>query len=1201
MSSLFNYLSSMLTRRGINTPDGRMLFEYRLDVAEFEELRNLLRQFVEAQQRSYLHFSNRSECAVFILYAAEWWRRKYAGGAWRWDQVYASLSNKTIQFAPNERTQTVERGLHFWGLRTGSVGKKFFGALVVQGGLPLQMIAQGDGAVAALLVRALRFAQQFNWDDASLVRFFEENNKALIQHIREPEIYRLLASIVVTVMGLRRDHALAGSSDPVGELDRKEPDWQSRFPIALDDGSAGPLLIALIKEAAREIHRHGGSPFMVSRYLEKTGNDRFQLTSVVRVPNAVALNELASVCRLPSDDLPRYFRFDLITNERSTLCEARTVLSAGSAIVSLDGRSKLIIGAAAALEHMLVCRSEGVDLQDPVGLPGGASLDDEMPWIFANRNDVLVLVAVGSCCLPDEKILVVLDENCALACLNDNSSVTRLGVLELDGRQRVAYEVTGAAQATLGGDGSVLRFQTKQGAMTLDQLVWHGKRIPYPTRPWPIFLEPPRLYSYSAMGAPTAFPPKDMEWRDIEGNAINDLRSHRGPLVVWVLQGGMRSSRFRMVIEDANATINLLSGANESTGSICLRNWAISDMGADLEQVPSRQGKDLTLTVNAVGKPPPYLNVKLLWRSNWPGVTLTVPFPASGGRFIDADGQTLQNNFNIALSRILGVRINVFDRSPHRAKAYHIELELKSTMHSSRQAPLNTKLQFPIDLQGFGELRLVDIRSKIESLFCQSDQLDSFVTVRLANHARVIASVQVTRYDCELLKSGTRFGLSPAAILRAGAETVGSAAMWALPLFDNAGKPTAVEYINTGDDSGWDVEVLGHQINSWLLYPSPESSIQFRPIFYRPVILLKVSKHGPDDEVNRCPLGAAMELGDATIREACISRVIEEMVVDIAHPSWKFLERHYRLLGHLPLSALDTWRLLARNPRACLICLIKFPVDVVPALSHRLASELGVVWEMMPRRAVLDSVAALKNDWKSQLGEGATPDILRLVTEQQLKSIVAEIPTLATSISLARFHADLCGPENVAPIEREMSKGINGLLARLWTGPDCLLQRLLLRGHAEDADWPNFGIMFKAIEEFETFLDESTKAVIKTHMTALFWMPHGTSGQQAQANSDKLDVANLPMICALWTYFGGAPAWWQEGNRLLKLRSIRDFDPVWFEETYKNAIMVCAAIEREATSPKKTAKPLPASGATEIAGRHVTGPDFSKARRVNRY
>lgn len=1203
MTSLAKYLSSMLARRGMNVPDTRMLFEYRLDVAEFEALRNLLSQFVDAQQRSYLHFSNRSECAAFVLYAAEWWRRKYTGGAWRWGQIYASLSDKDIQFAPNERTQTVELGLHFWGLRPGSVGKKFFGALVVQGGLPLQMIAQGDGSVAGLLVRGVRFAQQFNWDEASLVRFFEENNKALIQHIREPEIYRLLASIVVTVIGLRRDYALAGLADPVGTLDQKDPDWQKRFPVALDDGSAGPLLVALIKEVAREVHRHGGSPFMVSRYLENTGNDRFGLTSVVRVPNAVPLDELASVCRLPSDDFPRYFRFDLMVSERSTLCEARTVLSAGSSIVALTGRGKLIVGASASLEHMLVCRSEGVDLHDPVGLPGGASLDDEMPWIFANRNDVLVLAAVGSCQLPDEKILVVLDENCALTCLNDNSCVTRLGVLELDGHERVVYEVTGAAQATLGGDGSVLRFQTKQGVAPPEQLVWHGKRVPYPTRPWTVFLGAPRLYSYSATGEIAAVPPKNMEWRDVEGNAIIDLRSHRGPLVAWVLQDGARSSRIRMVVEDANATINLLSGANESTGSICLRNWTISDIGADLdlEQVPCRQGKDVTLTVSSAGQPPPYLNVQLLWRSNWPGVTLTVPFPASGGRFIGADGQTFQNNVSIALSKIYGIRINVFDRNPHQAKAYHIDLELKSTTHSSRQAPLNTTLRFPIDIQGFGEVRLVDIRSQIESLFCQSDQLDSFVTVSLADHARIIASVQVTRYDCELLKDGTRFGLSPAAISRAGAEIVGSAAMLALPLFDATGEPTCVEYTNTGDDSGyWDVEALGHQMNSWLLYPSPESSIQFRPIFYRPIIMLKVSKHGSDDEVNRCPLGAAMELGDVTVRQEYISRIVEEMAVDIAHPSWKFLDRHYRLLGHLPLSTLDSWRLLARNSHASLMCLIKFSHDV-PALAHRLASELGVVWELMPRQAVIDSIVALKNDLQSQLGDSATPQILRLLTEPQLKSIVTEIPTLATAVLLARFHAELCGPESAAPIEREVSKGIDGLLARLWTGPDCLLQRLLLRGHADDAQWPNFGIMFKAIEEFETFLDESTKAVIKAHMTALFWMPRGISGQQVQTNSHKLDVANLPMICALWTYFGGAPAWWREGNRLLELRSIRDFDPVWFEETYKNAIMVCVAIEREATSPKKMAKPLPASGTAEIAGRHIAGPDFSKARRVNRY
>lgn len=1435
MTSLYKYLSSMLDLRKIDSPDGRMLFEYRLNIAEFEKLQELLSQFINAQKHSFLHFSNQSECAAFILYAAEWWRRKYSGGPWRWDQIYASLSEEIIQFAPNERAQTVERGLNFWRLRPGAVGKKYFGALVAQGGLPLQMITQGDGPVAGLLIRAIRFAQQFNWDETSLVRFFDENSKSLVQHIREPEIYRLLALIVMTVIGLRRDYALAGLADPVGALNERDSDWKNQFPIALDDGSAGPLLAALIKEVAKEVNRHGGSPFMVSRYLEEIGDKRYRLTSVVRVPNAVPLDELATLCRLSDDELPRYFRFDLMTSERTTLCEARTVLSAGSSIVSLNGRGKLIVGGAAALEHMLVCRSEGLDLHDPVGLPGGASLDDEMPWVFANRNDVLVLVAVGSCRLPDEKILVALDDSCPLTCLNETSRAFQIGTLELGGRERAVYEVAGAAQAIFGSDGNVLRFQTKQDVSLPDQLVWHGKRIFYPAKPWTIFLGMPRLYSYSAIGEISPVHARNLEWHDMEGNAINDLRLHRGPLVVWVLQDGARSARFRMVVEVPNATINLISGASESTGTVCLRNWSLSDVGTDpeFERVSRRDDNDMMLTVTAPDKPPQYVNIQLLWRKNWPGVTLTVPFPASGGRFINADGQTLRNGIGLALDKIHGIRINVFDRNPHHANAYRIDLELKSTGHSSRQAQLNATLRFPIDVQGFGEVRMVDIRSNIESLFCQSDQLDSYVTVSLADRKGCIASVQVTRYDCELLRDLTRFALSPETVLRFGTAMVESATMLALPLFAATGEPSYVPYTRTEDNSNyWDVETLGDQMQSWLLYPSPNSAIQFRPVFYRPTglltinkttaagatsqcplsnaitigdtavrqefisriieamaddiehpswqflerhyrllghlnlamlegwlllarnekacltclerfpteiasvlkqrlirelgampmvvsnsdqidpitavserhlsnsddrtepkvapfelvrnathfslppkefsddepleigdssmlalplfdntgdpvpvnytsasgksgywnveglaqqnqswllypshlspvlfhpivyrpkVLFQTGKHEHEVDANRCPLGSAMEIGDINTRQQFISRIIDAMAIDIAHPSWKFLERHYRLLGHLPLSALDSWRLLARNPRACITCLSKFPLEVVSMLSRRLSSELGVVWELIPRAAVFESIAAMKAGWKSQLGESATPQILRLVTEPHLKSIVAEIPALATSISLAMFHAELCGPEAAAPIEREVSKGIATLLARLWGGPDCLLQKLLLRGHGDDVQWPYFGITYKSIKELGSFLNEQTKAVIEVHGSGLIWAPAVASGNQTKANNLKLDVANLPMVCALWTYFDGTPAWWREGNRLLEVRSVRDFDPVWFEETYKNAIMVCVAIEREALKPKKADKGLIASNKIEITGRHITGPDFSKARRINKY
>ncbi len=1191
----------MLASRGMSAPDGRMLFEYRLSMVEFSELRELISLTLKANTRSGVQFPSRSDCATFVLYSAEWWRRKYSGGAWRWNQIYASLSENEIQTDANERAHAVERGLHYWGLQPSSVGKKYFGALVAQGGLPLQMIAQGDGAIAGLLIRAIRLTQQFNWDDVGLMRFFEENNNALVQHIRQPEIYRLLASIVTTVIGLRIDFSLAGLDDPIAALSQREPNWQERFPIALDEGSAGILLIALVKEVAREVHRPGGSPFVVSRYLERTTGDQFQLRSIVRMPNAIPLDDLASVCALQSGDFPRYFRFDLMVSHRSTLCEARTVLNAGASIVSLNGRSRSIVGAAAALEHLLVCRSEGIDLHDPVGLPGGASLDDELPWVFANRNDAFVLAAVGSCRLPDEQVHVVLEENSILRSADAQSLVTRLGVLELDGRKQVVYEVSGTAEATLSEDGSVFRFQTKQIIAPPDQLVWKGKRVPYPTKPWTIFLGVPRLYSYSSGGDITPIPAKDIEWYTPHGETILDIRLHRGPVVVWILNNGTRISRLKIVIEDANAAINLLSAGDEATGSIRLRNWRVSDFGTDLNsrQELTRQDDAATLTLSVNGKPPSNVNLSLLWRSNWPGITLSVPFPSSGGRFFDGHGQRLQNNAVIPLRKIYGVRINVFDRNPQQVRAYRIELELKNTLHCSRQPSLHTTLGFPVDAQGLGELRLIDIQTKIESLLCQSDELDTAVTVRLADNVRTIASIKITRYDTELLKNATRVELTPAASVLLAVDGNESPAMLAIRLFDTTGEPVLIGYKSNGENSMfWDLEVLGHQANSWLLYPSPGSPVQFRPIFYRPIILAADNGPSSSDEIGRCPLGTAMELGDVSVRHEFISRIVEEMAIDLGHPSWKFLERHYRLLGHLPLSTLDSWRLLARNPRACLTCLIKFSHDV-QMLATRLSSELGVVWELIPRCAVIECIAAMKKEWQFQLGDAASPTVLRLVTETQLNSINREIPSLSTTFTLARFWSDLCGPECVANIERDVSKGVHRLLGHLWSGPDCLLQQLLLRGHADDVEWPNFGLVLKAIEELETFLDEHIMATIRKHVSSLFWVNRGIQNQQGQ-DLNKLDVANLPVICAVWTYFGGPPTWWRIENRLLELRSIRDFDPVWFEETYRTTILVCVAIDRETAAMKRTARPNTPASPTKVATLKSAGPNLSIARRVSK-
>lgn len=214
MQAFEDWRKSFLARRDLARPNGDMLFAYRASKEEYLELRAIFAAQLALLNGRPWTFGSPSECACFVLYAAEWWHREYAGGAWRWEDILESIW-PTFNVDVLERTYAVERGLRSWGHQPSGAGKRYLGAIVAQGGLPLQLVAKGDGAIIKLLIRGTRQAQLFAWDSTRLEGFFAAHEQDLVQHLRDEDIYRLLASVVLTVLALRHECRLAGISNPV--------------------------------------------------------------------------------------------------------------------------------------------------------------------------------------------------------------------------------------------------------------------------------------------------------------------------------------------------------------------------------------------------------------------------------------------------------------------------------------------------------------------------------------------------------------------------------------------------------------------------------------------------------------------------------------------------------------------------------------------------------------------------------------------------------------------------------------------------------------------------------------------------------------------------------------------------------------------------------------------------------------------------
>jgi hypothetical protein len=1201
--SCSEWLTGMLSVRGLDAPDGRMLFSYRLSAQEYEQLKQLVAGLARPSSLQSWAFRERDECAAFVLYASEWWKRSYDGGPWRWSLILDSLSVGHVELPPDERTYAVERGLRRWGHKPLDSGKKFFGAFVAQGGLPLPLISRGAGALSNLLIEAFRQAARFRWEQAEIADFVEDHGDLLVQHLRHPEIYLLLARIVSTVLEIRNEFHLAGVPDPVASLDAGDPKWRERFPIAVDDGAAEQLVIGLIRAAAKETIRQGQTTLIVERHLNPDVGATFELASAVMLPRLLEVRTLAQIFGIREEMLPRYFAVDVIADTRESLAEARQLLGSDVAMVAMSSRATRFRGEVARQEHLVVLRTAQGDLGAPVAVPGGETLDADVPWIFARRGERWRLVATCSCRLPDSEVLVVVPANVVFSESSACPSPQRIGELVGCDAPFEIYRVTSGL--TFGIGGAQFRVTTAQAVGEPDRWLLSGKRPAYATRPMPMFFGVPRLYRIGEDGSAVRVRDAELGWfaAGHPQHPVGDVRAWRGPVDLWVTQHGARITRFRFVLESPDANLQFVSGAVESEGALILNRWACQHVaveGVD-HSVLANAGQPVRVNVTVAGRPPASIDILLWWRGSKDAVKMAVPFPATGGRFFDADGAPLDNGVALTSDKLLGTRLRVFDRNPQSPKRYLLNLTLETRATSGGKRQLARQVAIPVDQTGIGELRLMDVEGAIQSLLSYSDELDAQVVAAICANEQTTARLRITRYDLALDREGLCLRLSESALRALTVERLAALKMLALPMAQGRQEPREIpQGHSSGVPSGsWQLDHLAFREGPWLVYPAKDSSIKFRPVLHVPPAPTGAVK--PSLE-SACPLGRAMAVGSVDARRTLIDQALSEMASDLDHRSWGLIEAHWQHLSHLPLSTLDSWRALAKNHAACLACLLRFSQDA-SILIRRLRDELGVVWELEPSSAWIAAADHLCKYWSNQMG-GASADtrITSTVADHGLVAIRSELPTLATAIDLARFQMGIDVANELAGLHKQLTTDRKQLLASLWHGHDSLAQRYLFRAHAEDMIWPNFRLSERASAALFNALEGSLVDELKRDANALFWVP--SKDPRLNAHHDfRVDVANIPSICALWSTSGVSTDWWADEVVALQLKQIRAFDPLWFEEAYKQAVKVCMAFGIGMPGGKHaTASKTSALGEQRPTGTHPSsaGPRFGAGTRTIR-
>ena len=1136
------WFHNFLLRRGLNKVNGQMLFRYRTTITEYEELKVIFSGFFTNLGNATWRHVSREESALFVLYAAEWWRREYAGGAWRWTSIFESLSTSSDCVDALERSVIVELGLQAWGHRPSEDGKKFLGAIVAHGGLPLKLLARGDGVISRLLLSATRKAQMLSWVEQQLVGYFESHRDDMVQHVRTAEIYRLLSEMVVTVLSLRVEYKLAGLGNPVAVLEQMEPKWRERFPIAVDDKSVDPLLVGLVHEVSLQIKTFTGYPVSVLRTLVKQAEaDSYALSMSVSMTSTISVDALASVLQVTPAKIPQSFVLEMAGVQRITLGQGRQLLGAESSTVLLSGYTRRFLGRDACQEVLIALRNVGADVVSPTSVPGGEVLDESAPWIFESVNDTLTLMGIGSCKIASASAYVLTPDHFRLVPVDD-ATVELIGLVEDLPEPRWMHKVEGCVSIVADDDSYSVRTHAPKGAE--EQFIWKGRRLWCHSSPFPVYQGVPRLYRLEEDGQPLPVSDKDVEWVQAirKGERLINVKAHRGPVDAWLLVEGKRYRRFRVALIAPNAHIALKSGDSECDGNIELHGWGVRAVHAcsSLSTASEWHEDVVKLAMKANVQPPANVTVTAEWLPAMPTLRIDLPFPATGGRFTLSDGSVFPNSITLTLRRALDVHVQVFDYNPSAFKLYRLELQLLGESHSKR---LNrAEIAVPLDINGAGDLRLFEILSTINGLFCQSDHIDACLQIDLIAGSTSIRMLRINRYDVELEREQQTLAISGGQLANVSVDQLQCITLNAIPLLMRMHDPQELEQLQSNEQfvGRWSMVNLPKGLSPWLIYSSNTSSLLVRPTLWSASSFDHLGTlQAIGDEA--CPLTIAMSSSIQENRIRVLNMVVADMATDLDHVSWKLVLHHYNHIKHLPLSTLDYWRVIGRNQDACLAALLKLPTDIHDLMS-RIGDELGVMWELTSRMSLLKAYKAFSVSLLNQLGEQGMVDSI-------INSHFGKIGYLNKSMAIQIDHV-LFEKSGVRSDRFERMIGIIGgttdsILKQMWQGEDSHLQRVLLRTHADETIWPNFNLYEALVSAIEKLCDPTHKNFVRSIGRHFLWLPDTVPGGLKM--DVKFDVANVPLLTGFLVQSCNASDWLQTEDHMSALRQIKAFDPLWFE------------------------------------------------------
>lgn len=1105
-----NWLMEYLFRRNLVVTDGRPLYAYKTSDEELVEITDLLRSSALSHKHKLL-LSDGRLAAMFVLFASEWWRKKYSGGPWTFQPIYQAigLSPQCVDAMLNSpqvhQYPGLENGFRFWKRKIFTMGNKraFIGSIAAEGGLPLNLLGDEDANLRRYFRRVLDRFLPLKAQGVSAGQVAEELRNELPGSFQRDEVYKVAGDIVEITLDLRSEYRLAAIEEPVKHLDNVYADWRERFPLSLDNEPAKALLSDLVVSVANT----GDARLALSivRFLSKRLDGAMRLNATVDFPRQLSIDSLSGV--FGDIEWPSVFEIWLIKpkNVRLAVCSR---INSDSFRVRSEGRTwsdeasldESIVG--------LVAYGAGLGKHFPVA---GGVLEEDLPWVFTETGKRLVYLGQGGMRLTSEKVSIVTKKSFEV--VEDGSKLVPSGVItSLD---RSVYNGGGVLQVF--GEGAKYSIFTRDSKMLIPEYELKGKKLNRKANIKHLFVGMPRLVLRGPGVSPALVPLFNLKWRPAFGdNGWRDWSSDVvGVIDISVVDGQEVKYRSRIAVLPEATTFTFYPSNSVNTGQIKIVGLTDVRLATDLADIELTENRiedgELLLTVCKHDEELSAFPLQVQWPSYPKSLVIMMPIPVVGARFGSSEDRWLSDGEYICVGDLLGVHAVGFNHLGKVAEEFFLDVRLQATdLDSAMQQAFSSRICLP-KAEGAAEVPLIQLRSEFSRLLSFTKDLDCKIQLVLSS-TTTNRRLFLARYSLVITREGGTLVLKPA---QYGADlgyfTFDDFEFEVRSLTNPAGKGIFLEAslsegVRTGQWELPDSLAPGH----WLVVPNGKHQQSVRPT----MIEYSALPSRGDGRIRD-----AMSLNDETSRRRAMIDCIRNMSQDYSHKDWSLVFDTLSTFNQVPATTLDLWDCFVQVPNSMAMLLVCANDETYQGVIE-LAEQLPFSWSLVSIQAWISSLALLKKSIKNSAPDSIATSLIELALTQKCSQILE-----ADSVLLV---ATLISKEIVLEVQDQQ------LVELAIRSLDSLSEELRER-HLAEEKWPQMR------SDFLSRIRETAPSACSPLFT------NQRDGMES--------VLHAPVAMALRT--GSQEVtdrYFPKNTDLYELHRIREFDEVWFREVFSHTL-----------------------------------------------